>query len=85
VAIASPGAAAPAKRKRSYKESRELEQLPLRIEALETQVATLTAQMNDPAFYQRDGAAITTHHATLSQVQAELDAAYARWSELEDE
>jgi ABC transport system ATP-binding/permease protein len=85
VAIASPVAAASAKRKRSYKESRELEQLPLRIEALETQVATLTAQMNDPAFYQRDGAAITTHHATLSQVQAELDAAYARWSELEDE
>jgi ABC transport system ATP-binding/permease protein len=85
VAIASPGAAAPAKRKRSYKESRELEQLPLRIEALETQVATLTAQMNDPAFYQRDGAAITTHHATLSQVQAELDTAYARWSKLEDE
>ena len=85
VAIASPVAAASAKRKRSYKESRELEQLPLRIEALETQVATLTAQMNDPAFYQRDGAAITTHHATLSQVQAELDTAYARWSKLEDE
>jgi len=81
---AVPSAAA-TKRKRSYKETRELEQLPLRIEALENQVATLTAQMNDPAFYQRDGAAITAHHATLAQVHADLDAAYARWSELEDE
>jgi ATP-binding cassette subfamily F protein uup len=74
-----------AKRKRSYKEIRELEQLPQRIEVLEAQVARLTAQMNDPAFYQRDGVAITTHHAEVAQVQAELDAAYARWSELEDE
>ena len=79
-----PSAAA-TKRKRSYKEQRELEQLPLRIEAFEIQIATLTAQMNDPAFYQRDGAAITAHHATLAQVHADLDAAYARWSELEDE
>ena len=77
--------AAGTKRKRSYKETRELEQLPQRIETLESQVAALTAQMNDPTFYQRDGATITAHHATLASAQAELDAAYARWSELEDE
>jgi hypothetical protein len=29
--------------------------------------------------------AITAHHARLADVQAELDAAYARWTELEDE
>jgi len=74
-----------ARRKRSYKETRELEQLPQRIEALENKVAAFTAQMNDPAFYQRDGAAITAHHAELTQAQAELDAAYARWTELEGE
>jgi ATP-binding cassette subfamily F protein uup len=50
---------------------------------LEARIAELTAQMNDPAFYQRDGAAITAHHAVLAQAQAELDAAYARWTELE--
>jgi ATP-binding cassette subfamily F protein uup len=59
--------------------------LPQRIESLETSIATLTAQMTDPSFYQRDGAAITAHHARLADVQAELDAAYARWTELEDE
>ena len=75
--------AAPAKRKLGYKETRELEALPARIEALETRMAELTAQMNDPGFYQRDGGAIVAHGDTLAATQAELDAAYARWSQLE--
>ena len=75
--------ASPAKRKLNYKETRELEQLPARIEALEAQVAALTQAMNDPVFYQRDGAAITAHGAELAKVQSELDTAYARWGELE--
>jgi len=74
---------AAAKRKLSYKDTRELEQLPARIQALETQLATMTAQMHEPAFYQRDGAAIAAHNAALAAAQVELDAAYARWSELE--
>jgi ATP-binding cassette subfamily F protein uup len=80
-----PSPPAAARRKRSYKETRELEQLPLRIEALEQQVATLTRQMADPAFYQRDGAAITAHHQAIATAQAELDAAYARWAALESD
>ncbi len=78
-----PEAPAPARRKLGYKEARELEQLPSRIEALEARVAALTAAMHDPAFYQRDGAAIAAHGAELSTAQAELDAAYARWEALE--
>ncbi|RDZ28255.1 ATP-binding cassette domain-containing protein [Lysobacter silvisoli] len=78
-------AAAPAapKRKLSYKDARELEQLPALIETLEARVAELTAQMNEPAFYQRDAAAMAAHTAQLAKTQAELDHAYARWSELE--
>ncbi|MFD0738395.1 ATP-binding cassette domain-containing protein [Lysobacter koreensis] len=72
-----------AKRKLSFKDARELEQLPARIEALETRVAAMTAQMNEPAFYQRDAAAITAHNAELAVAQRELDAAYARWAELD--
>ncbi len=75
--------AAPAKRKLSYKDARELEQLPLKIETLEGEVGAMTAAMNDPAFYQRDAAAMAEHTRKLGQVQAELDAAYARWSELD--
>lgn len=84
-AASQPTAASqtPAKRKLNFKETRELEQLPQRIEALEARIASMTAEMNDAEFYRRDAAAITAHGAELARVQAELDAAYARWSELD--
>lgn len=74
---------AKAKRKLAYKEARELEMLPAQIETLEARLADMTAEMNDPAFYQRESATITTHTTALTGVQAELDAAYARWTELD--
>ena len=76
-------APAPARTKLSYKDARELEQLPARIEALESELARRSEAMNEPAFYQRDAAAIADDNAALSRLQAELDAAYARWAELE--
>ena len=79
---ATPVPAAP-KRKLSYKDARELEQLPARIEVLENRVAELTQAMNEPAFYQRGSDAINVHNASLAAAQAELDAAYARWTELD--
>jgi len=84
VAPAKPEpAAAAAKRKLGYKEARELELLPARIAALEQQLAALAAQMNDPAFYQREATAVAAHGAGLAQLQADLDAAYVRWEQLE--
>ncbi len=71
------------KRKLSYKDARELEQLPARIETLETEIAQRTAAMNDPAFYQQDAAALLKANEALAALQAELDAAYRRWSELD--
>ena len=82
-AAAAAAAPAEAKRKLSYKDARELEQLPLKIETLEKDVEGLTAVMNDPAFYQRSAADMAAHSAKLAKVQAELDAAYARWEELD--
>ena len=67
------------RRELSYKDTRELEALPARIEALETALGQLTSRMNDPAFYQQDGSAITSHNVEMAHAQAELDAAYARW------
>ncbi len=75
--------AAPAKRKLSFKDARELEQLPAKIEQLEQDVEGLTAAMNDPAFYTRSSAEVAAHTQKLGKVQAELDAAYARWEELD--
>ncbi|HEU4992538.1 MAG TPA: ATP-binding cassette domain-containing protein [Luteimonas sp.] len=80
---ASAAGAGGGKRKLGYKDARELEQLPARIEALEAQVTALTQAMHEPAFYQQDGAAIAAHGIELGRLQAELDEAYARWEELE--
>jgi ABC transport system ATP-binding/permease protein len=71
------------KRKLNYKDIRELEQLPVRIETLETQIAELTAAMQSPDFYRQDAATITAFNAQLADAQSKLDAAYARWQALE--
>jgi ABC transport system ATP-binding/permease protein len=71
------------KRKLSYKDARELEQLPARIEQLEADVAARAEAMNDPSFYQQDSTAIQRANDALAKVQVELELAYARWTELE--
>ncbi|MCD9007085.1 ATP-binding cassette domain-containing protein [Luteimonas sp. XNQY3] len=84
VADAAPVVATPvAKRKLSYKDQRELEQLPLRIEQLEGDIARMTDEMNTAAFYQRDAGAIAAHGQQLQQAQDALEAAYLRWTELD--
>ncbi len=71
------------KRKLSFKDTRELEQLPARIEALEAEIAARTQAMHDPAFYKQDAAEIAAAGAAMNALQAELDAAYARWQALD--
>ncbi len=72
------------KRKRGFKEQHELEQLPKRIEQLEGDIATRTAAMNEPAFFQQDTALIVKANEALVTLQGELDTAYARWTELDN-
>ena len=74
---------APPKRKLSYKDQRELEQLPGLIEQLEGEVEALGAAMADPGFYAQASDAITAHGQRLAATQARLDQAYARWAELD--
>ncbi len=71
------------KRKLSFKDARELEQLPARIETLETEIAIRTTAMSDPAFFKQDNAARIAATDELARRQAELDHAYARWQALE--
>ena len=78
-------AQAPPRRKLAYKEMRELENLPGLIESLETRVGALAAAMNDPAFFKQDAADIVKANEALATTQASLDAAYARWQELESD
>ncbi|MFZ5635401.1 MAG: ATP-binding cassette domain-containing protein [Pseudomonadota bacterium] len=85
--VATPPAATatPTKRRLSYKDQRELESLPQKIEDLETKIAALTDAMHDPAFFQRDHAAVAAHNAELAAAQGDLERAYARWEALESE
>ncbi|MBU6247274.1 MAG: ATP-binding cassette domain-containing protein [Xanthomonadaceae bacterium] len=82
-APAPAAASVAARRKLSFKDQRELDQLPGRIEALESDIAARTAAMSDPAFFRQDTAAVTAANDALAKAQADLDAAYARWSELD--
>ncbi len=82
VVESAPVPAAPPK-KLSYKEQRELEQLPHRIEVLESEHSELQATIASPEFYKEGTGGIGKALARATDIEAELLAAYARWDELE--
>jgi ATP-binding cassette subfamily F protein uup len=69
--------------KLGFKEQRELEQLPARIEALEREQSELGEQVSRPEFYRRSAAERAPVEARLAALPAELEEAYARWASLE--
>lgn len=81
-ATAAP-AAPKAKKKLSFKENRELEELPGKIDTLEKKIAQLNAKMADPGFYGKDPKGFAKASEDLTKAQADLSAAEERWLELE--
>ena len=71
-------------RKLNYKEQRELEGLPARIETMEAEQQELYQRMADPAFYQRESGEIARTKQGLNSLECELETAYARWEALEE-
>jgi ATP-binding cassette subfamily F protein uup len=70
-------------RKLTYKEQRDLEALPGRIEALETEQAELHARMGDGAFYRQSRDDIAATMERLEIVKRDLEESYERWQALE--
>ena len=70
--------------KLSYKEQRELEQLPQLLEELETKITALQAEIADPAFFQQAHDITDTKLKALADTEAELETAFLRWEELEE-
>ncbi|MDX2494701.1 MAG: ATP-binding cassette domain-containing protein [Desulfuromusa sp.] len=71
-------------RKLSFKEKKELEDLPEQIDLLETEQAELHEKMADPDIYKEgDSALITTLKERLQTVEIDLEKAYLRWGELD--
>ena len=76
-------AAKPAvKRKLSYKEQRELDALPARIDALEAEQAAIRAQLADGTLYQSDLPKAIALQARDSAIEEELLHALERWEAL---
>jgi ABC transport system ATP-binding/permease protein len=69
--------------KLSYKEQRELEALPARIEALEAEQHALHERTGGAEFYKESPDAIRSALARVDAIEAELVDTYARWHELE--
>ncbi|CAG9178476.1 ATP-binding cassette domain-containing protein [Cupriavidus respiraculi] len=69
--------------KLSYKEQRELDGLPERIAALETEQKTLSAQLEDGSLYANDPPRAAELAARFDEIEMELLEALERWEVLE--
>lgn len=64
-------------------EVKELETIPVTIQALESDHALLVAQLGSPELYQSDGLALQTLQSKIDELQAQLEALYERWESLD--
>jgi len=78
-----PRVGSPEPKKLTYKEQRELDALPGRIESLEAEQRSLNQRIADPAFYLESAEAIRAAMARAESLEAELSVVLARWDELE--
>jgi len=69
--------------KLSYKDQRELDELPVEIESLEAAVSALQAEISDPAFYTQGSDDVAAKLRDLSAAENKLEERVERWSELE--
>jgi len=69
--------------KLSYKDQRELDQLPAEIETLEVSIATLQAHVVEPDFYSQDHATVQAKLKQLADTEVLLEQRVERWCELE--
>ncbi|MGK9067463.1 ATP-binding cassette domain-containing protein [Stutzerimonas chloritidismutans] len=74
---------APARKKLSYKDQRELDALPAKIDEAEQQIAAVQEEMAQPDFYQQPATQTSETIARLEALQQSLDQLLERWAELE--
>jgi ATP-binding cassette subfamily F protein uup len=72
-------------RKLSYREQRELDGLPKKIEALETEIELIQSQIAANDFYAQDRSKTAPILDKLADIQRRLDKNLERWSALEDQ
>jgi ATP-binding cassette subfamily F protein uup len=82
-APAAEAAAVVKKVKLSYKEQRELEDLPKLIATLEDEQSAITAQLNAPDFYKTNPADARRINARFAEIEEQLLETLDRWERLE--
>lgn len=71
-------------RKLSFKERRELDELPARIEQLESEQQALYTRLTDPELYREGGVKIKEIKTRYEEIEQELPGLYNRWQQLEE-
>ena len=84
IKVNSPIGTVSKKGKISYKEERELQNLPKSIEKLEKKKNSLEILISAPDFYNNENLMVQKILKDLSDLQAKLDINYQRWEELEN-
>jgi ATP-binding cassette subfamily F protein uup len=84
-AKAAPPPPAQARTKLTYKDQRDYDQLPARIEAIDAAIARDEALLADPALYTRDPKRFAALTQAIDAARAEKDAAEMRWLELAEQ
>jgi len=77
--------AVPKARRLSYKEQRELDAMPEKIQRLEAEQLKLNEAVADPNLFKRDPAEGTAALQRLQSLESELEGAYSRWNALESQ
>jgi ATP-binding cassette subfamily F protein uup len=73
-----------AEKRLSYKLQYELENLPKKIAALETEIESIVDTLSDPELYGKDAGAFHSQSKRLVTARDDLNAAELRWLELEE-
>jgi ATP-binding cassette subfamily F protein uup len=82
--VTKPAATTDAPRKKlSFNERRELDELPAKIAALEREQNEISTRVQSPEFYKEGPTAIAEVLRRGEQLPVELERAYARWAELD--
>jgi ATP-binding cassette subfamily F protein uup len=84
-ATAAPPPPPTARRKLSYKDQRDYDLLPGRIEEIETEMAGIETELSDGALFTRDNARFTALTAKFDKLRDEKVAAEDRWLALAEE
>jgi len=69
--------------KLSYKDQRELEQLPEKISVLEEKMADLQKQINQPDFFSMTNSETQPVLDELANIEEQISTLYMRWETLE--